>query len=112
MPAELSVPQEPIPSEGWADATEEERHFREGDLEEQARRHRSSRMWHLHWIGIACLWAGAVVGAVVGGVCLWHLVTVPTVHFLEADQLSRLNTIAVTSVVSVLATFFVQQVIR
>ena len=58
MPAELSVPQEPIPSEGLADATEEERHFREG------------------------------------------------------DQLSRLNTIAVTSVVSVLATFFVQQVIR
>ena len=69
-------------------------------------------MWHLHWIGICALWAGVVAVVVVSGVCLWHLVTPPAVHFLEADQLSLLNTIAVTSIVSVLATFFVQQVIR
>lgn len=117
MQVEVSVPQEPIPDEkGLADATEEERHFNEGDLEEQARRHRFSRMQHLHWIGICSLWAVAVVVVVVvaavGGVCLWHLLTPPDWHLLGADQLSRLNTITVTFILSALVTYVVQQATR
>lgn len=116
MLAEVLVPQEPIPDDKSSQAaTEEARHLQEGDLEQQARRHRSSRMQHMHWIGICCLWAAAVVGvvvAVVGGMCLWHLVTPSAWHLLEAAQVSRLNTIAVTFILSSLVTFVVQQATR
>ena len=69
-------------------------------------------MRHLHWIAIICMWTVAVVGAVVGGMSLWHLVTPPTWHLLEAYQVSRLNTIILTSIVSALLTFFVQEATR
>ena len=111
--ADFSVPNEPIPSDKSSDAaTEEARLFQEGDLEQQARKHRSSRMWHLHWIGIGGLWTIALVGVVIGGMSLWHLVTPPASHLLEAYQVSRLNTIIVTSIVSSLLTFFVQEATR
>lgn len=66
----------------------------------------------MHWIGICGLWALALVAAVIGGMSLWHLVTPPAWHLLEADQVSRLNTITVTSIVSALLTFVVQEATR
>ena len=112
-PADLSVPSEPIPSDERSDAaTEEARLLQEGDLERQARKHRSSRMWHLHLIGTLGLWALVGTGVIIGGMGLFHLVTPPACHLLEADQLSRLNTIIVTSIVSALLTFFVQEMTR
>ncbi|MCY4024747.1 MAG: hypothetical protein OXH75_00340 [Acidobacteria bacterium] len=71
MAADVLVPKEPIPSDkSSAAASEEARLFEEGDLEQQARKHRSSRMRHLHLIALICIWTVAVVGAVVGGMSL------------------------------------------
>lgn len=68
-------------------------------------------MQHMHMIGLGILWAVVVAAMAVGGVCLLHLILPTSWHFLGEDQLSRLNTIAVTSIVSVLLTFFVQQAV-
>ena len=51
------VPREPTLGPDWEAAIEEARHFQEGDLEGRARRYRSSRMLHRHYVGIGCLWA-------------------------------------------------------
>ena len=66
----------------------------------------------MHWIGIGSLWVLAIVALVIGGMSLWHLVTPPACHLLEDAQVSRLNTITVTSIVSALLTFVVQEATR
>ena len=66
----------------------------------------------MHWMAIGSLWALALVVVVIGGMSLWHLVTPPTWHLLEADQVSRLQTITVSSIVSALLTFVVQEATR
>lgn len=113
MPVDVRVPEEEIPDKGGPDAAvEEARLLQEGDLEHQARRHRSSRMHHMHWIGIGCLWALPVVAVAVGGTSLWHFVTPPACHYLEAEQVSRVNTVFVTWIVSTLLAFVVQEATR
>ncbi len=83
MPVDVQVPQEPIPGDKSSDAAAEEaRLLQVGDLEHQARKHRSSRMRHMHWIGIGGLWALALVAVVIGGMSLWRLVTPPAWHLL------------------------------
>lgn len=54
----------------------------------------------------------SVAAVVVGGTSLWHLVIPPAHHFLEAEQVSQVNTIFVTSLVSALLTYIVQEATR
>ena len=113
MPPDILVPQEPIPVDRSSDAAAEEaRLLQVGDLEHQARKHRSSRMRHMHRIGIGSLWALALVVVVIAGMSLWHFVTPPAWHLLDAEQVSRLHTVTVTSIVSALLTFVVQEATR
>ena len=66
----------------------------------------------MHWIGIGSLWALALVVVTIAGMSLWHFVTPPAWHLLDADQVSRLHTVTVTSIVSALLTFVVQEATR
>ena len=66
----------------------------------------------MHWIGIGFLWSLPVAAVVVGGTSLWHLVTPPAQHFLEAEQVSQVNTIFVTWLVSTLLAYIVQEATR
>ena len=108
----VAVPQQPGPPTASFAATEEARLHQQGQLEQQAHEHRTARRKHLHRIGVSAMWIVAVVGCVVGGMSLWHLVTPPCWHILPDGQVSTLNTITVTSVVSSLLTFFVQEATR
>ena len=69
-------------------------------------------MRHLHWIGNIALWALVATAVIIGGMGLYHLVAPTGWHFLEADRVSQLNTIIVTSIVSALLTFFVHEMTR
>lgn len=66
----------------------------------------------MHWIGIGGLWVLSFVALIIAGTSLWHLVTPPAWHFLEAAQVSQVNTVFVTSIVSALLTFVVQEATR
>ena len=60
---------------------------------------------HVHWFAIAALW----VGAAVAGVILWHVAAPPAFHFLPAEQLRELRSMALTAVVTTSVTSYFQR---
>lgn len=106
----VQVPKEPIPTAKGAQAATEAALLQAGDLETQARQHQYARRRHLHKIGIVCLWVGTIAAILISAMSLWHLLT--PWHLLKPAQLSTLNTVFVTSIISALLTFFVQEATR
>ena len=55
---------------------------------------------HVHWFALATLWAGAAIVLII----IWHVAAPPSAHFLPAEQLRELRSMALTVAVTTAVT--------